>query len=576
MARRGEKNSPGKQPAPIMETRTMHPALIHGGILAVIMLCGLACYATSFDVPFVLDDVTSILTNPQVHAFRFTLKPRILGELSFALNYQANGLDPAGYHVVNLLLHLVNAIFVYLLVQLLCRTPLATGTEKHSPGHDPVLPRLIGFGAALLFVSHPLQTQAVTYIAQRVAVLAAFFYLGALLCYAASRLSGKRTTAAALLCLSLLLAIAGVLTKENAVTIPAMILLFELTFFRGDWRSRLLPLGWYLLPLLIAPLLMLGRFGITADLLGEVSRMTAESGAPPRMTYLLTQFPVIVTYLKLFLLPVGQSLDHDVPLRTTLLDPAVSAALLLLAAVAGAGIRLWLQARRAAAGAGILTGMAAFGIGWYFIALMVESSVIPIRDVMFEHRLYLPSVGLVLLASTGAGALVNRLARADRRRAIYSLLGVFIISGGALSAGTIRRNAVWQSEITLWQDVVAKSPAKARGYGALGHAFQRAGRLQEAEQSYRSAIRLAPTDHIALNNLAAIYLKQQRYQEASTALERSITLAPATAAAHFNLGLARGRLGNWQQAEAAFAEALRLKPDYREAAANLAAIRQRR
>lgn len=544
--------------------------------LGAILLTGLLCYANSFTVPFVLDDVTSILTNPQLPAFTFSLKPRILGELSFALNYHLGGFNPAGYHGVNLLLHLLNAVFVYLLVQLLFRTPLATAPEGVSPGHDPAFPRLIGFGAALLFVSHPLQTQAVTYLAQRVTVLATCFYLGALLCYAASRLSGTRTPAAALLGLSLLLAIAGVLSKENAVTVPLTILLFELTFFRGDWRRRLLPLGWYLLPLMAAPLLMLSRLGIATDLLGDVSRLTAESGAPPRMHYLLTQFPVIVSYLRLFCLPVDQNLDHAVVLRVTPLDPVVIAAAFLLAALAAAGGLSWHKARRAAGGAGILPGLAAFGIGWFFIALLVEASIIPIRDVIFEHRLYLPSVGLAILVAAGAGALVCRLSRNHRQRAVYGLLGVFVAVGGVLSAATVQRNRVWQSEITLWEDVVAKSPAKARGFGALGHAYQRAGRLQAAEQAYREALRLAPADHIALNNLAAIFLKEQRYQEAVTTLEKVISLAPATAAAHFNLGLARTRLGNWQQAEAAFAAALRLQPDYREAAANLAAIRQRR
>ena len=137
---------------------------------------------------------------------------------------------------------------------------------------------MIGLGAALIFVSHPLQTQAVTYLAQRVAVLATTFYLGALLCYAGSRLSGKRITAAGLLLISLLLAMAGVLTKENAVTIPLAILLFEVTFFRGDCAVGCCRSVWYLLPLVAAPLAMLGRIGFSTDLLGEVSRMTAEGG----------------------------------------------------------------------------------------------------------------------------------------------------------------------------------------------------------------------------------------------------------------------------------------------------------
>ena len=173
------------------------PACIwHAATLFIITTVGLICYANTFIVPFILDDVTSILTNPLVKYFDFRLKSRILGDLSFALNYRLHGLDLPGYHVVNLLLHLLNAGMVYLLVQMIFSTPLLLGFDGEKTANRPAASMLIGLGAALIFVSHPLQTQAVTYLAQRVAVLATTFYLGALLCYAGSRLSVKRITAA--------------------------------------------------------------------------------------------------------------------------------------------------------------------------------------------------------------------------------------------------------------------------------------------------------------------------------------------------------------------------------------------
>lgn len=534
-----------------------------------ILIVGIICYANTFNVPFILDDVTSILTNPLVKDFDFRLKSRILGDLSFALNYRLHGLDLPGYHLVNLLLHLLNAGLVYFLVQVIFTTPLLQNFDGEKTAHRPAAAMMIGLGAALIFVSHPLQTQAVTYLAQRVAVLATTFYLGALLCYAGSRLSSKRITAAGMLLISLLLAVAGVLTKENAVTIPLAILLFEVTFFRGALLGRLLPMAWYLLPLVAAPLAMLGRIGFSTDMLGEVSRMTAEGGAPPRLTYLLTQFPVIVSYLRLFFFPVGQNLDHDIPLRSSLFDPAVLVSMVLLASLAAAGFYFWRVSRRAKGSTNPLLVLPAFGIGWFFSTLLVESSVIPIRDVMFEHRLYLPSVGLVIACSV---ALWVCLSRYDLQRVI-TVFTIFLVAGSTvLSVLTFMRNRVWRDEVTLWKDVAGKSPAKARAHGALGHALQRSGRQEEALRNYLEAVRLAPDDHIARNNLGTIYLTTGRSVEALEQYEAALRISPSNQEIHYNMGLAFEKLGRLKEAVAAYEEALRLKSDHDKAANNLGIV----
>lgn len=530
---------------------TPPPAIRHLLAVFAITFVPLICYSNSLTVPFVLDDVTSILTNPLVKQFDFSLKTRIIGDITFAFNYWMGGFESLGYHAVNLILHVLNALLVYLLVQLIFMTPLMEGREGTISLQEPSIPVFIGFGAALIFAAHPLQTQAVTYTAQRVAVLAASFYLGAVLSYGFSRISASRTLARPLLALSLLLTVAAVLTKENALTIPLAILLFELTFFTGSLRRRLVPVIWYLLPLFVLPVVLLWRTGISADLLGEVSRLTAEGGAPPRLAYLWTQFPVIVSYLRLFFVPIGQNLDHDVTLRTTSADPAVIASFLVLVAIAASAVWFWRLSHRAAPGSR-MGALAAFGIGWFFIALIVESGLVPLRDVMFEHRMYLPSVGLAMAVVAAAWYAASRWSKAAPRSLAMPFICVLTVAGVLLGSSTFMRNRVWGSEISLWEDAAAKSPAKARPHGSLGHAYQRSGRFEEAIASYREAVRLAPGDHVARNNLGTLYLMRKMPEAALEQFREALRTRPDSISVNYNLGLAYSDLGRLGDAEAAY------------------------
>jgi hypothetical protein len=534
--------------------------------ITLILLTAVFCYSNSFLVPFVLDDVTSILLNPQTSSFAFSFKPRILGDLSFALNYKLHGFDLPGYHLTNLSLHLTNALLLYACVLTIFSTPVFTSLNTQKAC------RHLALAAAILFVAHPLQTAAVTYLAQRVTLMATLFYLLSVILYLKSRLSPNTLGSAALFILSLVSAAASLLSKENAATIPIAILLCEMTFFTGADRKRIFSPGLYLLPLLVA-LFLTNRAGIfQSDLPAALLNMTAESGAPPRFTYLLSQFPVILGYLRLFFLPIGQNLDHDVALRSSIADPVVIASFLALLFIMASALLLWRKGRKGEGFNNRFLLLAGFGIGWFFITICLESGVVPIRDLMFEQRVYLPSAGLVTAVTGISWFLFARWSSEGRGSRNFSVM--ILILTAALVVMTFSRNRVWRSEVTLWEDAVRKSPAKGRAYGALGHAYQREGRMAEAEKVYKDAVRLAPADYIARNNLGAIYLKQRRYADAAGEFKRAIELFPSTAAAHFNLGLADAALGSLVEAEASFSEAIRLKSDYREARENLAALKK--
>jgi tetratricopeptide (TPR) repeat protein len=167
----------------------------------------------------------------------------------------------------------------------------------------------------------------------------------------------------------------------------------------------------------------------------------------------------------------------------------------------------------------------AFGIFWFFITLLVESSVIPIVDVIFEHRVYLPSVGMFIAAATALDILF-RMVRARRPRGERAILAVLAVIIVALGVATYQRNTVWQTGVTLWEDVVAKSPNKARAHNILGFAYARERLFDQAREQYLIALRLQPDYFESYFNLGVLYLEMGRRDDARTAFESVLKLQP--------------------------------------------------
>ena len=505
--------------------------------LALVAIVGLLAYSNSFQVPFFLDDETSILDNWVIadlgeflSGTGYSYNPRrFIGYLTVAINYRIGGVDATGYHAVNLGIHILSAWLVYLLAGLTLRTPFISGAAS-AEARPSAAGWCIPLGAALLFVAHPVQTQAVTYIIQRLTSLCTLFYLLSLVCYAKARLvqeEQRRPFAAGAVAYYLLaLAAAGcaMKTKEIAFTLPFIIVLYEFLFFRMSATKKLLFLLPVVLTVLIVPLSLVGTDRPLGELLSDVTAATRVDTEVPRLHYLFTQFPVIATYLRLLFLPINQNLDYDFPIYRTLASAPVLLSLLLILGVAALALLLFHRSRRQPE-----LRLISFGIFWFFITLGVESSVIPIADVIFEHRVYLPSVG-AFIALAGLATLL-----AERIKPLYGLVaaGVVVL---ALAGTTFARNEVWGSELTLWGDVVEKSPRKARPHYNLALALYQAG----------------------------------RYDEALRHASEAASLDPAAPYSHNLMGSILGRRGELFKAMAAFAEALRLAPQYLEARLNLA------
>jgi tetratricopeptide (TPR) repeat protein len=548
--------------------------------LALISMVALIAYANSFHVPFQLDDVDSMLDKPYVRDigqfFDFSspqwsdhgLRMRTVGYFTFALNYLFNGPDVTGYHIVNLSIHIINGLLLYLLVLLSFRTPvLGSSPLKGSAG-------TIALFVALLFVAHPVQTQAVTYIVQRLASLAALFYLLSFVSYVAWRLSREPETAVSsrrrgwfFYALSIVAAVLAMKTKEIAFTLPVMIALYEFLFMKGDVKKRIVFLIPLLLTLLIIPMGLIGYGKPIGEAIGDVSKVTRVESVMPRWAYLATELRVIVTYVRLLFFPVNQSLDYYYPKFHSFLEPQVFLSFLFLLSIFGVGVYLLYRSRADRTGRhrGVALRLVAFGIFWFFIALSVESSVIPITDVIFEHRLYLPSAGFFMAAVT-AVFLIREKLRASHRKAVIAVLCVCIV---CLTGLTYSRNGVWHSEASLWGDVVRKYPMDARGYNGLGLAYQRERKLNKAAEAYVSALRIFPTYALAHNGLGSVYFQEGKFREAIGQFNAALAFDPENTTFLDNRGLSYAALGDFAQAEKDYMQAIKLDPSYAEAYRNL-------
>jgi Flp pilus assembly protein TadD len=523
---------------------------------AVIVVSTVLVYSNTFDASFHFDDIPHIVLNRTLRDLRSLWPPsgtRYLGYLSFALNYRLGGLAVSGFHVANLVIHSCNALLVFWLAELTLRTPALRDAEA-----SPLVRRFLPLTAGLLFAVHPVQTQSVTYIVQRFACLATLFFLLSLALYTRARLTLEQerhlTLRAALpYGLSVVAAVAAMKTKEISFTLPVVALAYELLFFRaGRWRWLLVPLA---ATAVLVPLGVASQGGAIGDDPGELGGLLAQTSAITRRAYLLTESRVLMTYVRLLLVPVQQNFDYDFRISRSLADPEVLLSLAGLAAIAVVATLLLRRARRTNHALGVLVF---FGVAWFFVTLSVESSVIPIQDVIFEHRLYLPSVGA---AVAGGCLLLSVLGRLRLRTSLGLQASLaLLLAGVPLGAAAYARNSVWKTELSLWKDVVAKSPGKVRPHFALGLALWEQGQLDDALREYLVARTLDPLRADTRLNLGRVYRATGRVDDAVGEYRAAIELDPGLSAAHHHLGAAYVAKGQLDDAVRELREAIRLDP----------------
>ena len=501
-------------------------------------------YSNTLVSPFVFDDVQFIPDNRNIRITNLTFKDltkaafdgpssyRPVAKISFALNYYFHRYNVFGYHLVNILIHITTGILLYLFVQ------MTLGLLSRRSGNT--FYNWIPFFTAMIWLVHPIQTQSVTYVIQRMNSMAAMFYILSLLLYGKARLTNNRKKKGVLFAACIISGLLSFGSKEIAATLPFFLFLYEWYFFKDlnrDWLKRhLLPIGGILLILLFVSFFYLGG--------NPFEKILADYKTYPftLTERVLTEFRVIIYYISLLILPHPSRLnvDYDFSISHSLMDPPSTLLCLLL--ISGLIGLAFYRAKK-----GLLLS---FAILWFFGNLVIESSVIAL-DIIFEHRTYLPSMFVCLLVVT----LMFRYIK-PKGLSIGILCAVTII----FSLWAYERNGVWRDDMTLWADCSKKSPNKARPHTNLGVALWQRGKTKEAMDHYSKALRINPNYIDAHNNLGIILRRQGRLEDAATHFSAVLRIDPDYREAHNNLGNTLSGLGRFDNAITHYKEALRIDP----------------
>jgi protein O-mannosyl-transferase len=511
-------------------------------------------YGPALNGAFVFDDRYLPFFAPDVKGSLFFfmghLRPLLM--TSFWIDYhRAGSADPYTFHSTNVILHFLTSVVATLIVLRLLEWA----------GVEPRRRAVLAIFSGALFLLHPLQTESVAYVASRSEVLSVLFYYAAFAVFL-WRPGESMTLLRAIAILLLFGAAAG--TKEHTLTLPVLLLLTDYFWNRGGVRKNAILYG------LLAVAAAIGGFYVW-----RVMRSANTAGFGMRdlspVQYFLTQGRVIWIYVRMFVFPFGQNIDPDIPISHGF-DPAAIAGLIALAAAA---VAAWIYRKR--------WPLASFGVFVFLLLLAPTSSVIPIKDVLAEHRMYLPFLGLVLICC-----------EALRRMQFSQVITIGVVALVICSMLTYKRSQVWASPLALWQDAVNKSPEKYRPRFQLAYQLQYGeNRCVDAAKSYEIASRLGPVDDqllidwglalecagqskeaaaklrqaAVINNtahihtqIAVVYAKHKNYPDALEELEKALAIDPNYDMTYFYLGGVAQETGNPEQARKYYRRALELNP----------------
>lgn len=528
-------------------------------------------YANSFDGVFVFDDEVFITDVGYIQAdappsLLTSAEQRPLLRLTFWWNYQIGELDPWSYHLFNVLIHACATILLYFLVHGTLGLPAFEGRKLAQDAS------VVAFASALVFCTHPLQTQSVTYVVQRGESLASLFYLLTLWSVLKAETKGWRIPFSVLAVISLLL---GAASKQIVITAPVVALLYQLTFLRKKPRELLFASGWVYAGFALISLWLLADVipSVTSAstqesetaVEAEVDRGRRASGPSAGFAmkglssweYLRTQPQVIAHYVRLFAWPHPLCLDYSWPVEN---DPFTIQISMLLSVIMIGGIAMLWYYRPTL---GFLP--AAFGL-----ILAPTSSFLPIQDLAFEHRMYLPLASLAILSILAVRSLLVHVIKRNHNVLLLILVGLWAT---ILSGLTITRNEDYSSVERLWRQTLQVVPHSFRVWHNLGTEYRETERYDLAIEAYQRSIEIKPAQPRTHNDLGLAYQAIKQNELAAEHYRLALRYDPNLKEAWLNVG----NLVAKTNAEASipfFEKALAIDPNYEEALNNLRYVRE--
>jgi tetratricopeptide (TPR) repeat protein len=528
-------------------------------------------YSNGFGIGFYFDDIYGIAKNPAIRSLQnipyffcdphaiwteptqVDLRPFLL--ITYALNYSISGVQPWSYHALNLLLHFIASVLVFIIVRdHIWRFEFPHRGEPVEP--SPTSERGAGgaacipaAAAALFFALAPLNSQPVNYIWARSALLCVTLYLGAFLAF----LRDRRALGSVLFALALL-------TKAIAITLPVLFLIHDLIYrdrqkfptiksYFGRWRR------------LVVPLVLLDAvyIGYRQKILPDWTAEARQSAGITPWVWFMSQWSALLYYVRLFLWPDGLSADHDFPAATSFFEFRSWGSLVVLLAWAG----LALSAMRK-------YPQVTFATAWFFITLAPESSFAPLAEVINDHRPYIASsLGLSVLLAW----IIDRAAAflAQRQRQVAFIAASLILCVAAVPFNRYR-TWQWSDSLRIWEDTTRKSPNNGRAWMNAGLVYMGRDDLVSARRYFERARDLAPQYAMIHINLSVLETREGHPEKALAEAQEAVRFRPDLSLTHFYLGQALEKLGHTGEAAAAYQQAVQLDPRYHEARVALARL----
>jgi tetratricopeptide (TPR) repeat protein len=499
----------------------------------------LSIYSNTFHASWHFDDIPNIVESHDLHLTEFSWenikktfysRPRVRGVyrpvacLSFALNYYLGRDNVFGYHMVNLSIHLLTTYFLFLFIYHTLNLPSLKGRK----GMDPYFVALL---SAVFWAINPIQTQAVTYIVQRMASMAGMFYIISMYFYVKGRRANQNWAGFIFFLLCGVSALLAFGSKQNAIMLPASLLLYDFFLIQGISRKTTKKnLGILLVGALVTISIGIVYYALSEAKLPEYFNLY-HTRPFTLWERLITQPRIMIFYISLILYPMSTrlSLDHDIALSQSLFDPptTILAIILVLAIVLGA---ILISKKRP---------LISFSVLFFFLNHMVESSILPL-ELIFEHRNYVPSMFLFVPIVIGLFHAISHFSdkRSMQVMVIVSIILVLIGEGHA----TFMRNFTWRSEETLWIDVIEKYPDSFRGNHNLAKYYFEHNQEEKGIEGYKKALGLEAIHSkdeksTTALNLGIIYYNRGELEKAKSYYLQALTIDPCTKGANNNLAV---------------------------------------